>query len=119
MEGLDAENEEILPDFQQLVMKSKTESYSKETSLLDEMQQIPRNPSSSSLIEELIMESVSQIDKQIEMNVAASSLQKSSKTQISKFCNKIYQILCKLFLQKDSFVFIEHYLKTLKLLNFL
>ena len=80
MEGLDAEVEEILPDFQQPVMKSKNaESYRKETSLLDEMQKIPRNSSSSSLIEELIMESVSQIDKQIEMNVAASSLQKSSK----------------------------------------
>ena len=80
MEGLDAEVEEILPDFQQPVMKSKSaESYRKETILLDEMQKIPRNSSSSSLIEELIMESVSQIDKQIEMNVAASSLQKSSK----------------------------------------
>ena len=80
MEGLDAEVEEILPDFQRPVMKSKSaESYRKETSLLDEMQKIPRNSSSSSLIEELIMESVSQIDKQIEMNVAASSLQKSSK----------------------------------------
>ena len=76
MEGLDAEVEELLPDLQQPVIRSKT---GKESSLLDEMQQIPRNPSSSSLIEELIMESVSQIDKQIEMNVAASSLQKSSK----------------------------------------
>ena len=84
MEGLDAEVEELIPDLQKPVIKSKTgmESnpiYGKESSLLDEMQQIPRNPSSSSLIEELIMESVSQIDKQIEMNVAASSLQKSSK----------------------------------------
>ena len=84
MEGLDAEVEELIPDFQKPVIKSKTgmesnPNYGKESSLLDEMQQIPRNPSSSSLIEELIMESVSQIDKQIEMNVAASSLQKSSK----------------------------------------
>ena len=86
MEGLDAEVEELLPDLQQPVIRSKT---GKESSLLDEMQQIPRNPSSSSLIEELIMESVSQIDKQIEMNVAASSLQKSSKYKIINFAKKI------------------------------